>query len=225
MLTAVATLVILAGSLPVAVTRAEGLDHLLIDEIATGGLGANDEFIELFNPGPEPFPLGGVELAYASASGASVSRRASWAADAAPVPPGGHLLIANEAGAHAAAADTLYQGGLAEAGGTVILRLLGAPTAIDAVAWGTAAGSWLEGRAAPAPPPGSSLQRLTGPDGFMQDTGDNATDFAVLAVPTPQAADTPSPTAMPTVTPAVTPTPTASPAPTQGGTVPASPSP
>ena len=229
MLTGVATLVIVLGFVPVAATRADGFDHLLISEIATGGVGASDEFIELFNPGLEPLTLAGLEVAYASASGTSVSQRASWAADSPAVPPGGHVLLANEAGVHAAGADALYQGGLAESGGTVILRSLGAATAIDAVGWGTAAGSWLEGNAAPAPPPGWSLERLTSAsDGLMQDTGDNAADFVERSVPTPQgaqaAAGTPEPSPMPmppgTVPPSPSPTPSAmaSPSPTPSTT-------
>ncbi|MGZ8481759.1 MAG: lamin tail domain-containing protein [Candidatus Limnocylindria bacterium] len=228
MLAAAAAGIVMVGALlPVASTRAEGAEHLVISEIATGGAGASDEFIELFNPGTVDLPLAGLEVAYASASGATVSQRATWAADAPAVPPGEHLLLANAAGTHAASADVLYQGGLAEAGGTVILRWLGAATAIDAVAWGTGAGAWIEGAAAPAPPPGSSLERLTSaPDGRMQDTDDNASDFVVQPVPSPQAAGALTP-APPTPTPAPTPAATAaaSPAPTPAPTATPGPTP
>ncbi len=71
-------------------------------------------------------------------------------------------------------------------------------------------GSWLEGRAAPAPPPGSSLERVTSAsDGRIQDTGDNAADFIVQPVPSPQRAQALTPAATPTPTPVPTPAATA----------------
>lgn len=204
MLPGAVALAIIAGAVPDSATRAEGADHLVISEIATGGTSGNDEFIELFNPAPSPLPLANLEVAYVSASGATVSQRATWGPDAPHVPPGGHVLLANEAGIHAAGADLRYGGGLAATGGTVILRALGAAVAIDAVAWGAATGAWLEGNAAPAPDPGSSLERVTSPlDGRVQDTNDNAVDFVERTVPTPQAAAA----ATATATPAPTPTP------------------
>lgn len=218
----------LAGLMPIATARAEGIEHLVISEIATGGAGASDEFIELFNPGTQVLPLAGLEVAYVSASGATVSQRVGWAADAPAVSPGDHVLLANDAGIHAPGADFLYHGGLAESGGTVILRPLGAATKIDAVGWGVAAGSWLEGRAAPAPAPGSSLERLASTsDGGIQDTDDNASDFVERAVPSPQAAGalipaTPTPSAAPTGTPS--PTPDATPTPTAPASADPSPS-
>lgn len=210
MLAAAAALVIVAGLTPIAATGAEGTGHLVISEIATGGAGASDEFIELFNPGAQDLSLAGLEVVYASASGATVSQRVAWAANAPAVPPGEHVLLANASGIHATSADFLYQGGMAESGGTVILRPVGAATAIDAVAWGTAAGVWLEGVAAPAPAPGSSLERLTSAsDGRIQDTDDNAGDFVVQAVPSPQAAGALTPAPTPTPVPTQVPTPAA----------------
>lgn len=216
-------LAIVAGAVPDSSMRAEGGDHLVVREIAIGGASASDEFIELFNPAPAPLSLAHLEVAYVSASGATVSQRATWGADAPHVPPGGHVLLANEAGMYAAWADLLYGGGLAAAGGAVILRSVGAAVAIDAVAWGTATGSWLEGNPAQAPAPGFSIERATDPsDGRVLDTDDNATDFVVRTVPTPQAAvpalaaATPMPTPLPTAPP---------PLPTPGGTAVSTPTP
>ncbi len=217
-------LAVILGVVP-APTRAHG-DHLVINEIATGGASANDEFIELFNPTAGPLSLANLEIAYVSSSGTTVSRRTAWGGTAPDVPGGGHVLLANEAGVHAAAADVLYAGGLAATGGTVILRAAGAAVAIDAAAWGTATGAWVEGAAALAPGPGFSIERVTDPsDGHVRDTNQNATDFVLREVPTPRGSQpmpsaTPTPAHQPAATELVMPTPTASPTPSEGpGTV------
>lgn len=211
----------------------EGADaHLLVSEVMAGGASASDEFVELYNPGAEPLPLEGLELVYVSASGATVSRKAEWAAGAASVPPGAHLLIANAAGVFASIADVTYANGLAATGGSVALRIQGAGTAIDAVGWGTAASTWLEGTPAPAVAAGHSIERLPGgAAGSGQDTDDNLVDFFDQDVPDPQNASSPpiavspaplpsaSPDESPTVTPTPEPTPSAVPTPSLGSTV------
>lgn len=217
--------------LPPGMAGAEALpDHLVISEIVTGGASASDELIELYNPTATALPLEGLELVYVTATGATISRRAAWELGAPSIGPGRHLLVANELGAYAAIADAMYASGMAATGGSVALRIQGASTAIDAVGWGTAASAWLEGQVAAAPPSGSSLERLPGGDaGSTQDTDDNATDFAVRAVPEPQnlgsapvpdPSVTPAPTAVPSAEPSAEPsvppaaTPTMTPAPT-----------
>ncbi|MGH2429315.1 MAG: lamin tail domain-containing protein, partial [Candidatus Limnocylindria bacterium] len=185
--------------------------HLLLSEVMTGGVSASDEFIEIYNPGPMALPLEGLEIVYASASGATVAGRAAWDAGAPQIPPGGHVLVANEAGVFASIADATYAAGMAATGGSVALRIQGAATAIDAVGWGTAASSWMEGTAAAAPAAGSSIERLPGgAHGSTQDTDDNASDFTLRAVPDPQNSTSP-PVPDPTGTPPPTATPDPSP--------------
>jgi hypothetical protein len=166
---------------------AAGSGHLLLSEVMTGGTSASDEFVELYNPTSAELPLEGLELVYVSASGATVTRKAAWAAGAPGIAAGGHLLIANEAGVFAAVADAGYANGLAATGGSVALRIIGASTAIDAVGWGSAASTWLETQPAPAPAAGESLERLPGGSlGSGQDTDDNLLDFVVNSAPDPQ---------------------------------------
>jgi uncharacterized protein YdeI (BOF family) len=197
--------------------------HVLISEVVTGGSSASDEFAELYNPGDVALALDGLELIYVSASGATVTRKAAWGTGAAPIQPGAHLLIANEAGAFAPIADVTYANGLAATGGSLALRVQGATTAIDAVGWGTAASTWLEGQPAPAPPAGSSLERLPGgPSGSGQDTQNNVVDFFIQGTPDPQNSASP-PT--PGGSPAPTTSPTASATATTTATATASPSP
>ncbi len=203
------------------------VNHPVISEVMTGGASASDEFIELYNPAAGDLSLEGLELIYASASGTTVTRKATWDSGAPPLPPGGHLLLANAAGLFAADADATYSNGLAAGGGSVALRLADTLAPVDAVGWGTAT-SWLEGAAAPAPPAGSSLERLPGGvDGSGQDTDDNAVDFAVnpapdpqsmASEPIPQASATPSPTQDATPTPSLTPSPIPSATPSPSAT-------
>jgi hypothetical protein len=215
---------------PPALAEQAGVGHLLLSELVTGGAGASDEFVEVYNPAPIGLPTEGLELIYVPASGATVTRKALWSAGAAEVPPGGHLLIANEAGLYAAIADLTYPNGLAGTGGSLALRVLGGSTAVDAIGWGTAANSWLEGAPAAAPAAGRSLERLPGgPAGSTQDTDQNVVDFVEREAPDPQNSGSPpvasgtpqpspsdGPTAAPTITPVptATPTPMATPAPT-----------
>ncbi len=112
------------------------------------------------------------------------------------------------------------------------LRVQGALTAVDAVGWGTATSTWIEGSAVPAPAVGASIERLPGGAlGSTMDTNDNAADFVQRTVPDPQnrgsapvpdpdASPTPSstPTPIPTSIPTPVPTPSASPAPTSAPT-------
>lgn len=239
--------VLVVTTLPLATftAMAAAPDHLLVSEVVTGGASASDELIEIYNPTVAPLPLEGLELVYVSASGATVNRRVAWAVGTPDVQPLRHLLIANEAGVYAAIADATYASGMASTGGSVALRIQGASAAIDAVGWGTAIGTWLEGTPVAAPPAGSSIERLPGGAlGSTEDSDDNATDFAVLHVPDPQNSASPpvpapggSPTPMaspsPTAPPAATssptpfapPTATGTPTATPGATVTAAPSP
>jgi hypothetical protein len=196
--------------------------HLVVSEVQTGGAGASDEFIEIYNPSPFALPLEGLEVVYVSATGLSVTRKAAWEAGHPPLNPGAHLLMANEAGIFASLADVPYANGLAASGGSVAIRITGASTAVDAVGWGSAASTWLEGTPVEAAPAGSSLERLPGgASGSGQDMDDNVVDFVVRDLPDPQnlgsppipvatAAPSPSGTVDPSV-PSVTPSPSAPP--------------
>lgn len=199
-------------------------DHLLISEVVTGGAGASDEFVELYNPTDAPLPLEGLEVVYVSASGLTVGRRAAWESGAPELGPGRHLLIANEQGIYAAIADAVYASGMAATGGSVALRIQGASSAIDAVGWGTAASTWMEGGPVTAPAAGSSIERRPGGAlGSTQDTDDNAADFVERAVPEPQnlgSPATPDPAGPPpsaTASPSPSPTPSATPTPGASG--------
>jgi hypothetical protein len=204
--------------------------HLVVSEVMTGGASASDEFIEIYNPTSAPLPLEALEVVYVTASGSTITRKASWPAGSAPLAAGAHLMVANSGGSFGSIGDQTYTGGLAATGGSVAIRIIGAATAMDAAGWGNATGSWLEASPAPAVAAGHSIERLPGgAAGSGQDTDQNAADFVdqpapdpqntlsnPIVLPTPIASPTPTPTpigtASPTVSATDTPSATATPA-------------
>src|SRR6185436_17403635 len=89
----------------------------------------------------------------------------------------------------------------------------------DAVAWGDATNTFVEGSSAEAPAASSSLERRPGgAAGNGTDTNDNAADWVVSATPGPQnflspAVPEPGPTPSPSPVPTPTPEPTSTPSP------------
>jgi hypothetical protein len=172
---------------------------LVLSEVQTGGASASDEFFELANAGPVDIDLGGLEIAYVTSTGGTVTRKATWATGTV-VAPGRHLLIANTSGAYAGIADATYSGGLAATGGALVLRVVGGGP-IDAVGWGDASNGFVEGNAALAPSAGQSIERLPGGmAGNGVDTNVNGDDWFVQTTPNPQAIAAP-PVPVPGATP------------------------
>ena len=204
---------------------------LVLSEVQTGGATASDEFVEIANQGPAPVDLNGTEVVYVTASGTTITRKATWAVSTI-LDPGRRVLLANGAGIHAPAGNAVYTGGLAATGGALVLRVVGGAP-LDAIGWGDATNAFVEGTVASAPPAGASLERRPGGGlGNGIDTNDNASDWFIQGTPSPQSlsADpvpgggptpTPNATATPvasltpvgTPTPAATPTPNATPTP------------
>ena len=195
---------------------------LLVSEVQTGGASASDEFAEITNVGATAVDLAGLEIAYATTTGSTVTRKATWSTTLL-LTPGRHLLIANSAGIYAGIADATYSGGFAATGGAVVLRVVGGPT-VDAVGWGDASSAFVEGAPVPAPAAGASIERKPGGTGGNTiDTNDNAADWFAQGSPNPQSlaappVPVPGPTATPgpspTLAPSPTPVPTSDPSPT-----------
>ena len=83
---------------------------LVVSEIQTGGASASDEFVEVANQGSGPVDLAGLEVVYATASGSTVTRKATWASSTI-LEPGRRVLIANASGVVGAAADLSIRAG------------------------------------------------------------------------------------------------------------------
>jgi uncharacterized protein YdeI (BOF family) len=198
---------------------------LVVTEVQTGGASASDEFAEIGNMGSAAVDLAGLEVAYVTASGGTVTRKAAWTAPLL-LEPGRHLVIANSSGVFASIADATYSGGFAATGGAIVLRVAGGAP-VDALGWGDATNAFVEGSVAAAPVAGSSVERRPGGTaGNTTDTNDNLADFFAQAVPNPQnlaappvpapgpTSSPPAPPPAPTGTPTIQPTPTPTPTPT-----------
>src|SRR3982751_1610623 len=83
---------------------------LLVSEVQTGGASASDEFAEITNAGSSAVDLAGLELAYATSTGSTVTRKAAWSTSVL-LGRGQHLFVANTAGIYAGLADATYSGG------------------------------------------------------------------------------------------------------------------
>ena len=212
-----------AAAIPIgrAVVRAATVpwppSTLVVSEVQTGGSSASDEFVEIANQGAGPVDLIGLEIVYATSTGSTVTRKATWTASTV-LAPGRRFLIANGIGSFVGLADATYTGGFAATGGAIALRMVGG-NVVDAVGWGDATNAFVEGTAASAPPASSSIERRPGgAAGNGADTNENAADWFV-ATPNPQnlgsaAVPGPVPTSTPTPEPTSTQTPEASPSPT-----------
>ena len=62
---------------PVAAVAWPPSTGLLIAEVVTGGASASDEYVEITNAGAVPADLAGMELAYVTSSGSTVTRKAT----------------------------------------------------------------------------------------------------------------------------------------------------
>ena len=86
------------GGRAIAVVPAWPPSTLVVSEVQTGGASASDEFVELANQGATPIDLQGLEVVYATSTGSTVTRKATWTV-ATILDPGRRILIANAAGA------------------------------------------------------------------------------------------------------------------------------
>lgn len=147
--------------------------ELKINEVQTAGPnGDRDEFVELFNDGPCALPIDDYSLFYEPGEGAELL---VWSAATGQTMQPGQFFVVGGAEFEGASDFPMSSAVALDAlGGALGLKKGGA--VLDSVGWGEAAGDFLEGSAAPAPPSGSSTGRF--PDGT--DTDDNEEDFKPL---------------------------------------------
>src|SRR6187397_687382 len=90
----------LGRGVALAATVAWPVSTLVVSEVETGGASASDEFVEIANQGAGPVDLIGLELVYATSSGSTVTRKASWSASFV-LAAGRRILLVNGVGAYA----------------------------------------------------------------------------------------------------------------------------
>lgn len=179
---------------------------IVISEFRLAGpRGTNDEFVELFNAGAAPVTINGWTLR--SANNVNFSGGVSNTFLRATVPlsgpsvviqPGCYFLIANGAsngyiGSGTAAADLTYTTGIADDGGVAVVRSDG--TIADQIGFvNTATGfgfsAYFEGQkigvTLPVPAQDRSYERKPKEPFVYQDSGDNASDLALITPSRPQ---------------------------------------
>lgn len=156
---------------------------------ATAAAGVNDEFIELYNPGPAEVSLAGWTLRVSNASGGT-AERAKF--PAAAIAAGCRFLIVNNntngGFSGGVAPDLTYVDGFPDIGGGAAI-LDAAGVIVDQVGFATA--GYGEGpRLLPLTSVLSSYERKPGGAlGNGQDTHNNADDFRIISPATPQNSD------------------------------------
>ena len=163
---------------------------LLVSEVQTGGASASDEFAEITNVGPSTVDLAGLEIVYVTSTGSTVTRKASWSTPTL-LGSGRHSVHREHLGHLRGTRRCHLQRRLR------CDRRLDRPARdrwcpIDALGWGDATNTFVEGSPATAPAAGSSIERKPGGlDGNTTDTNANATDWFGQASPNPQALSAP----------------------------------
>jgi hypothetical protein len=218
----------------VSLIEAQTVPRVVISELQIAGSKATDEFVELYNPMPEPVEMVNWKLVRTNSSGAEGNLVTSLNGT---IPAYGFFLIAHPDYSGSVTPDVYYSAAsnnIVANGGVKLLSESG-NVLVDMVGWGTS--PIYEGVAAPQPNAGESLERKATADASVESMADggihatwgngfdshhNEFDFLIRAVPEPQHSMSqfemlplPMPTATltPTLAPA-TPTPEATPEPT-----------
>jgi hypothetical protein len=163
-------------------------NHIVISEFSTATIdSASQEFVELHNPSDQPIRLDGWALQYKAASGETWNNKANLTGK---IEPRGYYLIAT--GGYLDGISSAKMGsGLAAAGGHIRIASPGVGTEAwiqnDLVGWGSALQS--EGGSALAPSSNQSSKRHVDEDAKLVDSDNNATDFFLSDIPSPNASD------------------------------------
>jgi hypothetical protein len=225
------------GTLPTLTSTPTAPAHIVISEFrSTGPLGADDEFVELYNPTGAPVNIGNWLIYTSSGCGTSISALISIY-QGTVLQPGQHYLVAAYPSFSSIAySDMRFSPGIADSGG---LALFSAGTVIDQVGMCSTT-YYKEGTTltplpsapdvgTPTPLPtisNKSYERKPGGDTSCYDTDNNANDFKLIYPSNPQTQSSnsvmcagvvltsPTPTRTSTITPTYThtPVPTAYPA-------------
>jgi hypothetical protein len=153
--------------------------HLLIAAIQIAGASTTNDLVKLYNQGTSAVDVSGWKLRKRSKTGTDLSLREFPSGSA--IGSGQYFTWANSAGgfSESVGADVSSTETLASDNSVALFDATG--TLIDAVAWGTGTGQYIEGAPYPNDPPAGQMLQRKVLQGVMADTGDNATDF-ILAL-------------------------------------------
>lgn len=147
-----------------------------------GPAGGNDEFIELHNGSGAPLAVGGYALLASNASGTTGTRATLPAGTT--IAPGCYLLLTNGGSSGysgAVAGDVSYSTGVTDTGGLAIADAGGQVIDQVGLSSGSAYGEGTRLASLGSTNADRSYARIRDAAGNVQDTGDNAADFALQA--------------------------------------------
>jgi hypothetical protein len=183
------------------------LTHVVISQVRSRGMGgANDEFIELYNPTTVDVTLDSTWKIMGKSTG-STTYTARWTGNGGIIPTHGHYLMTGANYTQMPARDQALSAGITDAASLVLSR---AGTQIDAVCYAfdapttTAVSAFTcegtpvsnaphnNGTAGASNTNVSFERKLGGSAGNCVDTDDNASDFAALTPATPRSSLSPA---------------------------------
>ena len=172
---ATSTADISGASTTLAFSSSSAPSHLVIAAIQIAGVAASDDFVKIYNPAAIVVDLGGWKLRKKSSTGTDASLREF--PKASMIAPGGYFTWASSANGFAQSidADASSTGTLAANNSVALFDVTGAQ--VDAVAWGTGTGQYVEGTAYPDNPSANQVLTRKLSDGIVIDTDNNQTDF------------------------------------------------
>ncbi|MGI8542809.1 MAG: choice-of-anchor Q domain-containing protein, partial [Aridibacter sp.] len=179
-----------------SVTKKSGAVNILISEFRTRGeLGADDEFIELYNNSDKTINIGGFTLRTKEGSGSVNPPTTLAVLDAgATLPARGHYLLRKEGEgiyslASSAVADQIYTGSLGDDNGIALFAsslMFDSMTMVDAVGFGSVSDPLYKEGTGLTPANGitengqySFVRKVT--SSGLQDTGNNDADFVLVS--------------------------------------------
>jgi hypothetical protein len=173
------------ANVPDAADAGCGTAAVLVNEVQTSGpKGAEDEWVELFNPQSCPLDIAGFTVRHTSASGTSIATVFTAGAGTTLGPQGYGVIAGTKYSATPTPIGSFNSGVLADQGGGLGLYDASG-TLVSSMGYGTGATNpFVETSPAPSEASSESIARI--PNGV--ETGDNAIDFRSSA-PTPAAAN------------------------------------
>jgi predicted extracellular nuclease len=147
-----------------------------------GPAGGNDEFVELHNGSGTPLEVGGFALLASNASGTTGTRATLPAGTT--IAPGCYLLLTNRASSGysgTVAGDLTYSTGVTDTGGLAVVDASGQLLDQVGLSSGSAYGEGTRLASLGSSNTDQSYARIRDASGNVQDSGDNAADFALQA--------------------------------------------
>lgn len=153
------------------------VDHLVIAAVQIAGAASGDDFVKIYNPTVNTVDVSGWKLRKRSSTGTDSSLREF--PKGSTVAPAGYFTWASSANGFAESirADASSTETLAANNSVAIFD--GTGTQVDAVAWGTGVGQYVEGAAYPASPVSNQVLLRKFAAGTAVDTDNNEDDFTL----------------------------------------------